>query len=207
MTDRDAENPSGPMPSASSQEDLRYVTQALSGDQSAYAFLLNKYHQPLYFHVVRMVHVRDMVDDLLQEIFTKAFDNLHTYNSAYAFSTWLYRIATNHSIDHLRKRRLRTTSLDEPVQTKDGEVRIEVADDSEQTDAEVLHRQRALILKDAVEALPPRFRRVIELRHMEDKSYQEIAELLDLPLGTVKAHIFRAREALFKALKDREGSF
>jgi RNA polymerase sigma factor (sigma-70 family) len=207
MTDRDAESPTGHTPSASSQEDLRYVRQALSGDQSAYAFLMNKYQQPLYFHVVRMVYVRDMVDDLLQEVFTKAFDNLHTYNSAYAFSTWLYRIATNHSIDHLRKRRLRTMSLDEPIQTKDGEVRIEVADDSEQTDAEVLHRQRALILKDAVEALPPRFRRVIELRHMEDKSYHEIAELLDLPLGTVKAHIFRAREALFKALKDREGSF
>lgn len=207
MIERDTENPVGHTPSASSQEDLRHVTRALSGDQSAFAFLLNKYHQPLYFHVLRMVHVRDMVEDLLQEIFTKAFDNLHTYNSAYAFSTWLYRIATNHTIDHLRKRRLRTMSLDEPIQTKDGEMRIEVADDSEQTDAEVLHRQRALILKEAVEALPPRFRRVIELRHMEDKSYQEIAELLDLPLGTVKAHIFRAREALFKALKDREGSF
>lgn len=207
MIERDAENPVGHTPSASSQEDLRHVTRALSGDQSAFAFLLNKYRQPLYFHVLRMVHVRDMVEDLLQEIFTKAFDNLHTYNSAYAFSTWLYRIATNHSIDHLRKRRLRTMSLDEPIQTKDGEMRIEVADDSEQTDAEVLLRQRALILKEAVEALPPRFRKVIELRHMEDKSYQEIAELLDLPLGTVKAHIFRAREALFKALKDREGSF
>lgn len=207
MIEREAENPVGQPPSASSQEDLRYVTRALTGDQSAFSFLLNKYHQPLYFHVLRMVHVRDMVEDLLQEIFTKAFDNLHTYNSAYAFSTWLYRIATNHSIDHLRRRRLKTMSLDEPIQTKDGEMRIEVADDSEQTDAEVLHRQRALILKEAVEALPPRFRRVIELRHMEDKSYQEIAELLDLPLGTVKAHIFRAREALFKALKDREGSF
>lgn len=207
MNERDTEISGGHIPSASSQEDLKWVRKALSGDQEAFAFLLRKYQQPLYFHVLRMVHYRDMVEDLLQEIFTKAFDNLQSYNSAFAFSTWLYRIATNHTIDHLRKRRLKTMSLDEPVQSKDGEMRIEVADESEHTDGEVEYRQRADILKVAVMALPPRYRTVIEMRHMEEKSYQEIAEILNLPLGTVKAHIFRAREMLYKALKDREGSF
>ncbi len=194
-------------PSASSKEDLRYVNKALNGDQSAFAFLLNKYRNPLYFHILRMVHYRDMVEDLLQEVFVKAFDNIHTYNSQYAFSTWLYRIATNHTIDHLRKKKLRTYSIDEPVQTRDGEMRIEVADEDATADDTILLHQRRNIINEAVEQLPPRYKEVIQLRHMEDKSYQEIADLLGLPLGTVKAHIFRAREMLYKILRDREGAF
>jgi RNA polymerase sigma-70 factor (ECF subfamily) len=137
----------------------------------------------------------------------KAFDNIHSFNPTYAFSTWLYRIATNHTIDHLRKKKLRTMSLDEPIQTKDGEMRLEVADDSEHTDEGIQYKQRAKIIREAIDLLPPRYKEVIQMRHMEEKSYQEIAEMLDLPLGTVKAHIFRARELLYKHLKDREGSF
>lgn len=154
-----------------------------------------------------MVHYRDLIEDLLQEIFAKAFDNIHSFNPTYAFSTWLYRIATNHTIDYLRKKKLKTMSLDEPIQTKDGEMRLEVADDSEHTDEGIQYKQRAKIIREAIDLLPPRYKKVIQMRHMEEKSYQEIAEMLELPLGTVKAHIFRARELLYKHLKDREGSF
>jgi RNA polymerase sigma-70 factor (ECF subfamily) len=207
MSDQQQENATPHTPSASSLEDLKWVNRASAGDQAAFASLMTKYHQPLYFHVLRMVHYRDLVEDLLQEIFTKAFDNIHSFNPSYAFSTWLYRIATNHTIDHLRKKRLRTMSLDEPIQTKDGEMKLEVADDSEFTDEGIQYQQRAKIIREAIDLLPPRYKEVIQMRHMEEKSYQEIAEMLDLPLGTVKAHIFRARELLYKHLKDREGSF
>lgn len=207
MSEQQQENATPHTPSASSVEDLKWVNLAWAGDQAAFAALMKKYHQPLYFHVLRMVHYRDLVEDLLQEIFAKAFDNIHSFNPAYAFSTWLYRIATNHTIDHLRKKRLRTMSLDEPIQTKDGEMKLEVANDTDETDAGIVYKQRAKIIREAIDLLPPRYREVIQMRHMEEKSYQEIAEMLQLPLGTVKAHIFRARELLYKYLKDREGSF
>lgn len=207
MSEQEQEQATGHTPSASSLEDLKWVNRASGGDQAAFGLLMRKYHQPLYFHVLRMVHYRDLVEDLLQEIFAKTFDNIHSFNPTYAFSTWLYRIATNHTIDYLRKKKLRTMSLDEPIQTKDGEMKLEVADDSEVTDESIQYSQRAKIIREAIDLLPPRYKEVIQMRHMEEKSYQEIAEMLDLPLGTVKAHIFRARELLYKHLKDREGSF
>ncbi len=207
MSEQEQEQATGHTPSASSLEDLKWVNRASGGDQTAFGLLMRKYHQPLYFHVLRMVHYRDLVEDLLQEIFAKTFDNIHSFNPTYAFSTWLYRIATNHTIDYLRKKKLRTMSLDEPIQTKDGEMKLEVADDSEVTDESIQYSQRAKIIREAIDLLPPRYKEVIQMRHMEEKSYQEIAEMLDLPLGTVKAHIFRARELLYKHLKDREGSF
>jgi RNA polymerase sigma-70 factor (ECF subfamily) len=207
MSEQEQEQATGHTPSASSLEDHKWVNRASGGDQAAFGLLMRKYHQPLYFHVLRMVHYRDLVEDLLQEIFAKTFDNIHSFNPTYAFSTWLYRIATNHTIDYLRKKKLRTMSLDEPIQTKDGEMKLEVADDSEVTDESIQYSQRAKIIREAIDLLPPRYKEVIQMRHMEEKSYQEIAEMLDLPLGTVKAHIFRARELLYKHLKDREGSF
>lgn len=207
MSEQQQENATPHTPSASSVEDLKWVNRASGGDLAAFTALMNKYHKPIYFHVLRMVHYRDLIEDLLQEIFAKAFDNIHSFNPTYAFSTWLYRIATNHTIDYLRKKKLKTMSLDEPIQTKDGEMRLEVADDSEHTDEGIQYKQRAKIIREAIDMLPPRYKEVIQMRHMEEKSYQEIAEMLELPLGTVKAHIFRARELLYKHLKDREGSF
>ncbi|MDP2267613.1 MAG: sigma-70 family RNA polymerase sigma factor, partial [Deltaproteobacteria bacterium] len=111
MSEQEQEQATGHTPSASSLEDLKWVNRASGGDQAAFGLLMRKYHQPLYFHVLRMVHYRDLVEDLLQEIFAKTFDNIHSFNPTYAFSTWLYRIATNHTIDYLRKKKLRTMSL------------------------------------------------------------------------------------------------
>jgi RNA polymerase sigma-70 factor (ECF subfamily) len=98
-------------------------------------------------------------------------------------------------------------SLDEPVQTKDGVMSIEVADDDSHTDDKIIRDQRAKILTEALDSLPDKYKEIIRMRHMDELSYQEISELLDLPLGTVKAHIFRARELLYKYLKDKQGSF
>lgn len=193
--------------SESSREDDVLVKRAIGGDEQAYKLLVEKYERALYFHVLKMIKDKEQVNDLVQEAFVKAFDNLNTYSTNYAFSTWLYRIATNHTIDYLRKKKLKTLSIDEPVKTRDGEMQMQLEDESAGTDRNIIRKQRQDMVQEAIEDLPPKYRKVIEMRHMEEKSYQEIADVLDLPLGTVKAHIFRARELLYKALKDKRGKF
>lgn len=193
--------------SQSSLQDETYVKDALKGDQRAYQKLTEKYRRPLQFHVSKMVKESEQVEDLVQEALVKAFDNLESYNTNYAFSTWLYRITTNHTIDYLRKKKLKTTSIDKPIKTGDGELTIELPDDDAETDRAIIKRQRKKIITAAIKNLPDKYRTVIEMRHIEELSYQEISEQLDLPLGTVKAHIFRAREMLYKALKDKRDKF
>ncbi|MAO64639.1 MAG: RNA polymerase subunit sigma-24 [Balneola sp.] len=196
-----------PNASASSLEDDKYVSEALSGNESSYKKLVDKYQKPLYFHIRKMIKEVELVEDLVQEVFMKAFHNLSTYSNEYAFSTWLYRIATNHTIDYLRKKKLKTLSIDEPYKTKDGEMEIQLPDETYLTDEPVMKKQRKQMVQEAIDDLPEKYKAVIEMRHMEEKTYQEIAEILDLPLGTVKAHIFRAREMLYKALKDKKDRF
>ena len=195
--------PSSAPPSASSEEDRQLVTDALDGDQRAYERLVGKYQIALVRHVGKMVRDSQEVDDLVQEAFVKAFKSLESYSPAYAFSTWLYRIATNHTIDYIRKKKLSTVSIDKPLRTGDGELRMELPDTTYRPDRAIVTSQRNQILHDAIEQLPPKYHRVIVMRHQEEKSYDEIAEALDLPLGTVKAHIFRARALLNKYLRDR----
>lgn len=193
--------------SESSLEDDKLVKRAIGGDEDAYTQLVDKYERALYFHILKMIKDKEQVEDLVQETFVKAFDNLNTYSTNYAFSTWLYRIATNHTIDYLRKKKLKTLSIDEPMRTKDGEMDMQLEDESAGTDRDIIRKQRQKIVQNAIKNLPEKYRKVIEMRHMEEKSYKEIARVLDLPLGTVKAHIFRARELLYKALKDKKGQF
>ncbi|MEX0995207.1 MAG: sigma-70 family RNA polymerase sigma factor [Balneolaceae bacterium] len=193
--------------SESSLEDDKLAAAAVEGDEQAYAKLMEKYQRALYYHIVKMVKEKEQVEDLVQEAFMKAFDNLSSYNTRYAFSTWLYRIATNHTIDYLRKKKLNTLSIYEPVNTGDGDMEIQIPDDSYETDRGIIRKQRQKMIRNAIHNLPEKYRQVIEMRHMEEKSYQEISDLLDLPLGTVKAHIFRAREMLYKELKDKRKQF
>lgn len=193
-------------PSASSEQDRRLIERALAGDQVAYQALLQKYERGLTHHIRRLMRKPEDVEDLVQETFIKAFGALDTYAPQYAFSTWLYKIATNHAIDYLRKRRLPTISLDKPVQTREGEMQIEVADSTFRPDRAIVEDQRRTILQEAVDALPEKYHRVIVMRHRQEMAYEEIAEALGLPLGTVKAHIFRARELLNKYLRDKRDS-
>ncbi|MGB3542200.1 sigma-70 family RNA polymerase sigma factor [Rubrivirga sp.] len=195
--------PSSAPPSASSEEDRATVGRALEGDQRAYERLVEKYQTPLTRHVAKMVRDGAQVDDLVQEAFVKAFKSIERYNPDYAFSTWLYRIATNHSIDYIRKKKLPTFSIDKPVQTRDGQLQVELPDTTYRPDRDVVTGERNAILSAAIDALPDKYNKVIVMRHQQELSYDEIAEQLDLPLGTVKAHIFRARALLNKALRDR----
>jgi RNA polymerase sigma-70 factor (ECF subfamily) len=172
--------------STSSLEDEKFVKRAKKGDQEAYNELMDKYQKPLYYHVLKMVKNHEQVEDLVQEAFMKAFKSLNSYNTNYAFSTWLYRITTNHTIDYLRKKKLKTTSIDQPVKTRDGEMKIQISDDAE-TDRDIIRKERKKIIHHAIDDLPKKYRRVIEMRHLQELSYQEIADQLELPLGTIKA--------------------
>ena len=187
----------------SRQEDSRLIHSALSGDKNAYKRLLQKYHDQIYSFIFRMVHDRQQVEDLTQEAFIKAFASLKNFNEEYAFSTWLYKIATNNCIDYIRKRKLPTFSIDKPIQSKDNDYKFELPDITFQPDRQIIASQRTKLLQQAISRLPEKYKRVIHLRHTEERSYEEIAEMLKLPIGTVKAHIFRAREMLYKYLREK----
>ncbi len=191
-------------PSESSEQDRILVEQALAGNERAFRILMQKYDKALHHHIYRMVRTKGEVEDLVQESFIKAFSALTSYSSDYAFSTWLYKIATNHTIDYLRKKKLPTFSIDKPILTKDGNLEYEVPDITYRPDRHVVADQRRALIQQAIDSLPEKYHRVIVLRHQQEKSYEEIAQELDLPLGTVKAHIFRARKLLYKYLRGKK---
>ena len=185
------------------ETDSNLINQAKAGDSKAYDKLLKKYKNSVYNLVIRMVRNSHEAEDLTQEAFIKAFNSLSSFNEEFAFSTWLYKIATNNCIDFFRKRKLQTYSLDKPIQYKDSEIQHEIPDPDLTPEKSIEASERSIIIRDAINNLPEKYRKAIELRHSEEKSYEEISDILRLPLGTVKARIFRAREMLNKALKNK----
>jgi len=183
--------------------DIELINLALNGDQQAYREILKKYRTPLYNLLFRMVRNKMETEDLVQEAFIKAFTSLSTFNDEYAFSTWLYKIAINNCIDHFRKKRLKTYSIDKPIDSKDGEISREFPDPTYRPDTTLLSKEKDKMIEEAIQNLPEKYRISILLRHKEDKSYEEISQILNIPLGTVKARIFRAREMLKKQLKNK----
>ena len=181
----------------------KLIQRAIDGDEMAYTELLESYRNAIYNLLHKMVRNREETEDLVQEAFMKAFKALPSFNEEYAFSTWLYKIATNNCIDFFRKRKLQTYSLDKPVQYKDSEIQQEIPDPDLNPEKSILARERSRTIQEAIKTLPEKYYIAIVLRHNEEKSYEEIAEILNLPLGTVKARIFRAREMLNKALRER----
>lgn len=189
--------------SPQAQDDYQWIRRAVNGDQKAYAVLLERYRQPIRQMVRRMVQNDEDVEDLTIEAFGKAFRKLGTYSPDFAFSTWLYRIAVNNCIDYIRKRRLFFYSLDEPgIGTDSTEpfqeaIRCRSLNPEEQ----VVRRQRLQITRQLLGQLSEKYRLMIELRYFEELSYDEIANVLNIPLGTVKAQLFRAKELLFELLQ------
>ncbi len=184
------------------KEDHQLVQRARSGDQKAFEELLHKYRNLVYHVMYRMVQNPQEAEDLTQEAFMKAFHAIHTFNEEFAFSTWLMKIATNNCIDFLRKKKLKTFSIDKPVKYKDEEIQIDVPDTEPSPERRLLEDERKQLLQSAIDSLPTLYRTVILLRHQDEKSYEEIAEILNIPIGTVKARLFRAREMLNKKIKD-----
>ena len=179
------------------------IKHALAGDQKAFHKLRLKYYDAIFKLVNRMIRNREEVEDLTQEAFIKAFTSLNRFDNQYSFSTWLYKIATNNSIDHIRKKKLQTFSINKPIESEESDYSFELPDTGLEPDQELIASQRKKMLDEAMNALPPKYRQVILMRHVDEKEYQEIAKTLKLPLGTIKAHIFRARELLYKQLRDK----
>lgn len=189
--------------SQQAQDDYTWVGRAVDGDQKAYAVLMDRYRHSIHKLVLRMVHNQEDAEDLTLEAFGKAFRNLSNYSPTYAFSTWLFRIAVNNCIDHIRKKRGAFFSLDDmgsddspsstfsellPCQSRNPEERF-------------MYQQQLQIIRQVITQLSERYRLMIELRYFEEMSYEEIASALDIPLGTVKAQLFRAKELLFDLLR------
>lgn len=188
------------------QQDHELVQLAIAGDQRAYAKLLDRYRDSIYFMIQKMVNNREDADDLTIEAFGKAFQSLHKYSSDYAFSTWLYRIAINNCIDFIRRKRLETFSLDD---TGDNNAEGDshnalvrnIENDSLDPEEEIIREQRIKLIRNVLDRLKAKYRKLIELRYLKELSYEEIAEEMQLPLGTVKAQLFRAKELLYNILK------
>jgi RNA polymerase sigma factor (sigma-70 family) len=185
------------------KEDFALIAKAIAGEQRAYKDLMGRYQSQIFSLMYRMVHSTAEAEDLVQEAFMKAFSSLSNFNYEYAFSTWLYKIATNNCIDHLRKKKLQTLSIDTPMMYKDTSYHIEIPDLTYYPEKEMIRNERNSIIKVAIDELPEKYKTVIFLRHSEELSYEEISAMLKIPIGTVKARIFRAREMLNKFLKGK----
>ena len=182
------------------QHDYKLVKLAIAGDEKAYAELLDRYRDAIYYMLLKMVNNRSDAEDLTIEAFGKAFKNIAQYTPNYAFSTWLFKIATNNCIDFIRKKKANVISLD---QTSDEQENITTPLQSDTPDPEedMIKSQRMALTRSVVEKLKPRYKTLVELRYFKEYSYEEIANELNLPIGTVKAQLFRARELLFNILK------
>lgn len=187
--------------------DLVLVEKARQGDQSAYAELMDRYRESVYYMLLKMVKNADDADDLTIEAFGKAFNRLEQYSPSFAFSTWLFKIASNNCIDFIRKKRVYVMSMDSGYTNDDGEgMRIDVESGTLDPEEEIIKAQKVKMMRGVVSKLKPRYRELVEKRYFEELSYEEIAEQMDLPLGTVKAQLFRAREFLANLMKNSKDS-
>jgi len=186
-------------------EDFELIDKAVNDrDQQAYASLMKRYKKAVYFMILKMIRGTDDAEDLTMEAFAKAFKNLHKFKKDYTFSTWLFRIATNNTIDFIRKKKLKTMSLNNTM-TDDGgnSVNIDVEDDDNNPQDEFIKTQRKEMVRIFVDKLPAKYRKLVQLRYFDELSYDEIAAELDKPLGTVKAQLHRSRELLYEIAKGK----
>ena len=177
-------------------------------DEQAYSELMTKYKDSIYFMMLKMVKNSDDADDLTIEAFGKAFNRLHQYTPQYAFSTWLFRIATDNCIDFIRKKKMVTLSIDRTIDDGEGgEMSMDIKTTMLNPEEKFIRKQKIRIMREIVDQLKPRYRELVVLRYFREYSYDEIAQETDLPLGTVKAQLFRAREQLYDLMHKRKGKF
>jgi RNA polymerase sigma-70 factor, ECF subfamily len=187
-------------------QDFQLIDQAVNEhDEQAYAMLMERYKKPVYHMILKMVRNVDDAEDLTIEAFTKAFKNLYKFKKDYTFSTWLFRIATNNSIDFIRKKKLDTMSLNTAYQDESGaNVTIDVKDKNLDPQEEAIKAQKIELIQLFVTKLPAKYQRLVRLRYFKELSYEEIARELEAPLGTVKAQLHRARELLQDLIRSKK---
>jgi RNA polymerase sigma factor (sigma-70 family) len=189
--------------SEKAQYDYQLIIRAVEkNDQAAYAELMMRYRDTLYYMIFKMVRNEVDAEDLTIEAFGKAFKNIHLYRPENAFSTWIFKIATNNCIDFLRKKRQNVYSLDVNFGNENAEKSFDPMLDALNPEENTINDEKIALMRSLVATLKPRYRQLIELRYFEEYSYDEIATELDLPLGTVKAQLFRAKDLLFLILRN-----
>lgn len=191
-------------PDYATLDDRDLATLAARGGELAFRELLSRYERPVFSLIYRMVRDRTLAEDLAQEAFIRAFNAIGSYKTSYKFSNWILKIANNHTIDYLRKRKLDTVSIDgSPHATTADQVsqtQVVIESRDENPEEYVEHRELGGQIEDAIGGLREEYRTVIVLRHVEGYAYDEIADIMDLPLGTVKTYLHRARGELRKSL-------
>jgi len=179
--------------------DLLLVDEAKKGNEKAFASLMNRYRDSIYYMLLKMVNNASDAEDLTIEAFGKAFRNLDSYAPKFAFSTWLFKIATNNCVDFIRKKQLSPTPFDHLQDNLDN-VTVNIQSDLPDPEESLINHQKIAALKDIVGQLKPRYKSLIELRYYKEYSYEEISSELNLPIGTVKAQLFRAKTLLYNIL-------
>ena len=191
-------------PELAARTDQEIVVLARGGEEAAYRELVRRYERPLFSLLYRMVRDRELAEDLAQETFVKALNAIESYRPEYKFSSWIFKIANNAAIDHLRRRELDTLSLEGSPHAETPEAieatALQIGDRQESPLDEVEARELGGEIETAIAKLRPEYRACILLRHVEGRAYEEIAEILGLPLGTVKTYIHRARNELRREL-------
>lgn len=185
--------------------DYKLVQAALGkGDQKAYAELLHRYRESVYFMMLKMVGNKDDADDLTIEAFGRAFKRLHQYTPNFAFSTWLFKIASNNAIDFLRKKKQgEAFSLDTKYVNEEGqELSQNIKAGTLDPEENYMKKQKIEMLNDVVDKLKPKYKELVMMFYYQEMSHEEISQKLNLPIGTIKAQLFRAREFLFNILKN-----
>lgn len=189
------------------KEDFSLVEAAKKGDDSAYTKIMVRYREPIYYLVLKMVKNESDAEDLSIEAFEKAFHKLSQYTPQYAFSTWLFRIATNHCIDFIRKKKIRTTSIDEEIDDgKGGRFGVQVEAKTKDPEASYIEKQKIKLMRELVDRLDEPYQSLVKMRYFDELSYDEIAEDREVPLGTVKAQLFRARALLSDLIRNSKKS-
>ena len=183
------------------KSDMDLITDTLNGNHESFTMLVNRYYASLYWVIYRIVGNSTDADDLTSESLVKAYEKLSSYSNKYAFSTWLFKIASNNCIDFIRKKKNITVSLNDVQYNEEGgELTMEIKSLDRDPEEEFIRDQKLELLREVVSKLKPHYRTLVEMRYFDEFSYEEIATELQLPLGTVKAKLFRARDLLFNML-------
>ncbi len=185
------------------KNDLLLVESAKNGNEKAFSSLLNRYRDSIYYMLLKMVNNSSDAEDLTIEAFGKAFRNIDSFTPEYAFSTWLFKIATNNCIDFIRKKQVTPTPIDQLQDDLDS-VTVNIQSDLPDPEETLINDQKIAVLRDIVNQLKPRYRNLIDLRYYKEYSYEEIAAELKLPIGTVKAQLYRAKSLLYNIFTKTE---
>jgi RNA polymerase sigma-70 factor (ECF subfamily) len=183
-------------------DDAKLVKKTLRGDKKAFEMIVQRHQHSLFNYIGRMISDRELALDFTQDVFVKAYASLRSYQPTYKFTTWIYRIASNYIIDYWRKKKIPVVSIDQPTDPDEEGSCIQVADDSPSVTRSLEISELRQRLEKALDKLPGPLRELFVWRHINGLSYEEMAEIKKLPVGTVKNRVFQAKERMRQILEE-----